>query len=95
MIDFSEHFCKGDERWKSICFECKYPKERRTEMLLEELKDYQKRLMLGKNKINSLTKMIRRVIKEKDFYKKSLSFAIEDIEWAKKNRQISIGKELK
>lgn len=83
--NFSEHFCSGIEEWKPICFECKYPKEKRTKMLLKEIKYYQKKAVLNEKSVHKLTKIIKIILKERDFYKKGLKSTIRDIKWSKKN----------
>jgi len=38
-IDYSNHFCNGEEVWKKICFECQYPTEKdRQEYFLNRIK---------------------------------------------------------
>ena len=90
MEDFSKHFCNGIEEWKPICFECKYPKEKREEMLLKEVMDYQKKVISDKGRIRNLTGIIKRIISERDFYKKALATAIKDIKWSKRNTRSKI-----
>jgi hypothetical protein len=74
-IDYSQHFCKGDDIWKSICFECQYPteKERQT-YFLEEIK----RLKINITELNKkrrftiIEKTNLKVYNEEEKYKKEL-----------------------
>ena len=32
LVNFSEHFCEGEEIWSPICFECEYPSKESQKM---------------------------------------------------------------
>jgi len=83
--DYSHHFCKGIEAWKPICFECKYPIEKRERILMKELNESRKDSSHNRKLAKDSTIITKKKSKELEFYKDALKKAIEDIKWSKKN----------